>query len=710
MQKERLNNIRSASLTRDLLAKLQAHLSAESLNPKRSLYTNITKHRLVLLRMDNLNLSITEVARSMCLNPRYLSRWIGLYKANPNVFDLEKSKVSPAHIKMIWDLTIAKPKMSRKKKTTELNKHFEVKLSESTVYRAVQALKMEINAHIAGNKKTTTINVPASVKLLKAEDRNTTVIPAPVKLLKAEDRNTTVIPAPAKLLKAEDIKTTVIDVPASVKMPKQKYKLVADIGENDKEALDILVTNQKRFYTFVNEHPEVGIGELDIIFSRAQVKTNVMLDDLRERYAAMASNKYQLSGTDQELDSNTTVIPAPSPSAELVAFHKAINYKMGVYSQHGRWTMDVLQVNQQALETVMRERLVNHNKDVAEFEDKMRYRHTKLAFKMTKSQAALDRKIQSPADNLRDVRNRQASIDQAHLKLVNQEKDGLANLENRIDTVFSLLYTKAQAELHSKVEELARNATIPEQKYQPLDSTGENDQRTLRVLAANQQMSDTHVNNQPERGASFDQLDTEFPPAQAVVDKTTSNLREEDDTFVSAEKYQLVAEIGKNDQRAMVVVTDHQLALDILIKEQRHLVVNIDDLEILVYRAQSTLDQAMYDMHARSKEMNDYFGLDTNIPDSVIILGETPDTKRGIPEPYKLIPTPPVTKESLKKEKTLEHDSATHPDYVVLTTEGIRCRGLFLEYPTGVVAEDIVLGWEGFECQGKFYLYPEQAE
>jgi NAD(P)-dependent dehydrogenase (short-subunit alcohol dehydrogenase family) len=294
-----------------------------------------------------------------------------------------------------------------------------------------------------------------------------------------------------------------------------------------------------------------------------------------------------------------------------------------------------------------------------------------------------------------------------------QELDTFINKQPELSVgELDILFNNAQIQTNRMIDELREqdSVTLAAQKYRLVDSTGENDQRTLRVLAANQQMFDTHVNNQLERGVSFDQLDIEFSQAQAVVDKTISNLRDEDDTYMSAQKYQLVAEVGKNDQRAMDIVADHQLALDTLINEQRHLVFNMDDLDILVYRAQSTLDKAMYDMRARSEEMDDYFGLDTNTTDRITVLRETPGTKRGIPEPYKLIPTPPVTKESPKKEKPLGQGSVTHPNYVVLTTEGLRCHGILCKYPVGVTAEDIVLGWEGFECQGKFYYYPEKAE
>jgi NAD(P)-dependent dehydrogenase (short-subunit alcohol dehydrogenase family) len=536
----------------------------------------------------------------------------------------------------------------------------------------------------------------------------------------------------------------------SVTLAAQKYKLVADIGENDQAALDILVTNQQEFDAFENEHPEVGIGELDMIFSRAQVKTNEMLDDLRERYAIMASLKYQLFGTNlganyhqqamdlmaanqQELDTFINKQPELSVGELDMLFDKAQikttkmidelreqdsvtlaaqKYKLVAdIGENDQEALDILVTNQQKFDTFK-----NEYPEVGISELDMIFSRAQV-----KTNEMLD-----------DLRERYASMASFKYQLSGtdlganyhqQAMDLIAANQQELDTFINkqpelsvgeldILFNNAQIQTNRMIADLREqdSVTLAAQKYRLVDSTGENDQRTLRVLAANQQMFDTHVNNQLERGVSFDQLDIEFSQAQAVVDKTISNLRDEDDTYMSAQKYQLVAEVGKNDQRAMDIVADHQLALDTLINEQRHLVFNMDDLDILVYRAQSTLDKAMYDMRARSEEMDDYFGLDTNTTDRITVLRETPGTKRGIPEPYKLIPTPPVTKESPKKEKPLGQGSVTHPNYVVLTTEGLRCHGILCKYPVGVTAEDIVLGWEGFECQGKFYYYPEKAE
>jgi NAD(P)-dependent dehydrogenase (short-subunit alcohol dehydrogenase family) len=536
----------------------------------------------------------------------------------------------------------------------------------------------------------------------------------------------------------------------SVTLAAQKYKLVADIGENDQAALDILVTNQQEFDAFENEHPEVGIGELDMIFSRAQVKTNEMLDDLRERYAIMASFKYQLFGTNlganyhqqamdlmaanqQELDTFINKQPELSVGELDMLFDKAQikttkmidelreqdsvtlaaqKYKLVAdIGENDQEALDILVTNQQKFDTFKNEYpevgiseldMIFSRAQVKtnEMLDDLRERYASMAsFKYQLSGTDLGENYHQQAMDL--------------IAANQQELDTFINKQPELSVgELDILFNNAQIQTNRMIADLREqdSVTLAAQKYRLVDSTGENDQRTLRVLAANQQMFDTHVNNQLERGVSFDQLDIEFSQAQAVVDKTISNLRDEDDTYMSAQKYQLVAEVGKNDQRAMDIVADHQLALDTLINEQRHLVFNMDDLDILVYRAQSTLDKAMYDMRARSEEMDDYFGLDTNTTDRITVLRETPGTKRGIPEPYKLIPTPPVTKESPKKEKPLGQGSVTHPNYVVLTTEGLRCHGILCKYPVGVTAEDIVLGWEGFECQGKFYYYPEKAE
>jgi transposase len=190
-----LKGIRSASP--GSLVILRKQIRTKALEKKRSQFSNKMKHTLVMLKKDNPHLSIAELSQFLGLNQKYLSAWMGLFKANPSVFNTtnhpkkRKSKVHPTQKKMIFDLTIAKPKMTLGEKTKELNKHFHTKLSRSTVRNVVQTLKTEIQTHRAtlgaGNSKNPVKNVPAPVLLLEAGNIKTPVknVPAQVLLLTA---------------------------------------------------------------------------------------------------------------------------------------------------------------------------------------------------------------------------------------------------------------------------------------------------------------------------------------------------------------------------------------------------------------------------------------------------------------------------------------------------------------------------------------------